>query len=195
MKMVHNLGDMGEVLNLELNEHVDISGEYLTLRNILRSFNVKGNPVILPVEKTNTLGTYRFLYEETMEKYMVDLLRNLDSHIKDIGDWEEIDGHYIYNILEQVTLDYAMRKAENSGFWKKYAATIDSCIMAPLPGADANLNKKPQRRPCSSVKVPWYRKNQAQKRSNIFKTWTLQQLCQQAMVQVKQGQSLKALVI
>jgi hypothetical protein len=39
-----------------------------------------------------------------------------------------------------------MRNAENSGFSKKYDVTIDSGIMAPLPGADTNLNKPPQRR-------------------------------------------------
>jgi hypothetical protein len=60
MKLVHNLGNMDEVLDLKLREHVDISDEYLTLRNILRSFKVKNTPVILSVEKTNTPGTYRF---------------------------------------------------------------------------------------------------------------------------------------
>jgi hypothetical protein len=147
MKLLHNLGDVDEVLDLELNEHVDISDEYLTLCNILRSFKVKGNPVILSVEKTNTLRNYRFLYEETMEKYVVDLLSNLDSRIKYIADWEESDGHYRYNILEQVTPDDVMRNKVNSGFWKKYAATIDSCTTAPLPGADANLKTPPPRRP------------------------------------------------
>jgi hypothetical protein len=82
-----------------------------------------------------------------MERYMVDLLSNLDSHIKYIGHWEESNGHYRYNILEQVTPDDVMRNAENSGFWKKYAATIDSSTTSPLPGAYANLNKPPQRRP------------------------------------------------
>jgi hypothetical protein len=88
MKLVHNVGDMDDVLDLELNEHIDISDEYLTLQNILRRFKVKGKPVIISVEKTNTLGTYRFLYEKTMDKYMVDLLSNMDSHIKYLGDWE-----------------------------------------------------------------------------------------------------------
>jgi hypothetical protein len=81
MKVLHDLGDMEEVLDLELNEHVDISDEYLTLHNILCSLKVNVIPVILSVEKTHTLKTYCFLYEETMEKYMVDLLSNLDSHI------------------------------------------------------------------------------------------------------------------
>jgi hypothetical protein len=48
MKLVHNLGDMDEVLDLELSEHVDISVEYFTLRNILRSFKVKKLPSYAP---------------------------------------------------------------------------------------------------------------------------------------------------
>jgi hypothetical protein len=31
---------MDEIISLDLNEHVDIDPEYLTLRNILRSFKV-----------------------------------------------------------------------------------------------------------------------------------------------------------
>jgi hypothetical protein len=146
MKLVHNLGDMGEVLDLELNYHVDISDEYLTLRKKLRSFKVKETPVILSVENTNTLGTYRFLYDETMRKYMADLLSNLDSHINDISEWDDSNEHYHYNILEQVTPDDAMRNTENSRFWKTYAATIDSSKTDPLPGTDVTPNKPPQRR-------------------------------------------------
>jgi hypothetical protein len=151
IKLVHNLGDMDEVLDLELNEHIDISDEYLTIRNILRSFKVKGNPLIMLVEKNNTLGTYRFLYEKTMEKYMVDLMSNIDAHIKDTEDWEESDGHYIYNIIKQVTPYDAMRSTENSGFWKKYAATIDSGTTPPALGADVDLSKPLQRRPRTFV--------------------------------------------
>jgi hypothetical protein len=144
MKLVHNLGDMDEVLDLELNEHVDISDEYLTLRKNSRSFKVKETLVILSVENTNTPGTYRFLYDETMKKYMADLLSNLDSHIKYIGEWDNSDGNYRYNILEQVTPSDAMRNTENSGFWKIYAATIDSSTTYSLPGKCVALNKPPQ---------------------------------------------------
>jgi hypothetical protein len=137
---------MDEVLYLELSEHVDISDEYLTLRNILRSFKVKNIPVIRSVEKTNTSGTYRFLYDESIEKYMADLLSNVDSHIKDIGEWDDCYRHYHYNTMEQVTLDDAMHYTENSGFWKTYAATIDSNTKGPLPGTYVTLDKPPQRR-------------------------------------------------
>jgi hypothetical protein len=86
MKLVHNLGEMDEVLYLDLNDHIDIPHDYRTLRNILRSFRVKNNQVIIMMEKTNKIGTYQFLYHENMEKYMIDLLSNSDDHIKDTGD-------------------------------------------------------------------------------------------------------------
>jgi hypothetical protein len=50
MQLVHNLNDMDEILSLDLNKHVDLDPEYLTLRNILRSFKVRGNPVIQSIE-------------------------------------------------------------------------------------------------------------------------------------------------
>jgi hypothetical protein len=51
MKLVHNLGEMDEVLAIDLHAHVDIPHEYRTLRNILRSFRVKDNQVIIKVKK------------------------------------------------------------------------------------------------------------------------------------------------
>jgi hypothetical protein len=129
-----------------ISEHVDISDEYLTLRNVLRSFKVKNTPVIRSVEKTNTLGTYRFLYDESMEKYMAYLLSNLDSHINDIGEWDDCDGNYCYNTMEQVTPDDPLRHTENWGFWKSYDATIDSSTKDPFPCTDVTLNKPLQRR-------------------------------------------------
>jgi hypothetical protein len=84
-----------------------------------------------------------------MGKYMADILSNLDSHIKHIGEWDDCDGHYHYNTMEQVEPDDAMCYTENSGFWKSYAATIDSSTKYPLPGTDVTLNK-PQ---CLSVIV------------------------------------------
>jgi hypothetical protein len=38
MKLVHNLGEMDEGLDIDLNDHVNIPHEYRTLHNILRSF-------------------------------------------------------------------------------------------------------------------------------------------------------------
>jgi hypothetical protein len=50
MQLVHNLSDMGDILTLELKEHVAIASEYLTLRNIIHSFKVGGDPALQSIE-------------------------------------------------------------------------------------------------------------------------------------------------
>jgi hypothetical protein len=50
MKLVHNLGEMDEVLYIELNEHVEISHEYRMLRNILLGFRVNDTQIIITVK-------------------------------------------------------------------------------------------------------------------------------------------------
>jgi hypothetical protein len=147
MKLVHNLGEMDEGLDIDLNDNVDLPHEYRTLRKILRSFRVKNTQVILMVEKTNTIGTYPFLYHENMEKYMVDLLSNIDYHIKDTGDWSACDNHYSFNSGEKVTADDVMRSAGNSSFWKSYS---DGIIDA-LTETGVDLTKPPARRPRTIV--------------------------------------------
>jgi hypothetical protein len=68
MKLVHNLGEMDEGLDIALNDNGDTPHEYRTLGNILRSFRVRNNQVIVMVEKSNIIGTYQFLYHENIEK-------------------------------------------------------------------------------------------------------------------------------
>jgi hypothetical protein len=145
MKLVHKLGEMDEGFDIDLNDHVDIPHEYRTLRNILRSFRVKNNQVILLVDKTNTIGTYRFLYHENMGKYMVDLLSNIDEHIKDNGDWDACVNHYQFNSVEKVTPNDVMRDADNSSFWKSYADVVSA---GPTPiETVVDPTKPPARRP------------------------------------------------
>jgi hypothetical protein len=86
IQLVHSLNDMGEILSLDLNEHVDIVLEYLTLRSIISSFNVQGEPVIKSIELKVETGTCKFLYNVGMEKYVKDLMEGIDEHIRQVGD-------------------------------------------------------------------------------------------------------------
>jgi hypothetical protein len=72
-------------------------------------------------EKINTIGTYRFLYHENMDTYMVDLLSKIDEHIKDTGDWAACDNHYRFNSGEKVYPDDVMRDTGSLSLWKSYA--------------------------------------------------------------------------
>jgi hypothetical protein len=103
------------------------------------------------VEKTNTIGTFRFLYHENMEEYMVDLLSNIDEQIKNTGDCYACDNHYRLNSGEKVTPDDVMRDAGNSSFWKSY---VDGISSGPTPiemGVD--LTKPPARRPLTIISM------------------------------------------
>jgi hypothetical protein len=79
---------MDEILSLDLKEHVDIVPEYLTLRSIIRSYIVQGEPVIKSIERTVETGTCKFLYHAGMEEYVKDLMEGIDEHIRQVGDWE-----------------------------------------------------------------------------------------------------------
>jgi hypothetical protein len=94
---------MDEILSLDLNENVDLDPEYLTLRNILQSFKVRGNPGSslsserLKQELTNTYITQQW------KTYVKDLMEGIDEHIRQAGDWETCDTHYRYHVNEKVT--------------------------------------------------------------------------------------------
>jgi 3-methyladenine DNA glycosylase AlkD len=137
MKLVHSLGEIDKVLDIELNEHVGIPDKYITLRNILRSFRVKDNQVILTVKK-ETLPA-RIASYTTGTRYMVDLLGNiLYDHINYTVNWAVCDSHYRYNTSEKVNPDDIMRSAGNSSLWKSYAAGIGAGT--PVKELEFDLN-------------------------------------------------------
>jgi hypothetical protein len=172
MKLVHNLEEMDEGLDIDLNAHVDIPPGYRMLRNILRSFWVKNNQVILMVERKNMTGTYRFLYHENMEKYMVDLLSKIEDHIKDTGDWSACDNHYHLDSGEKVTPDDVMWSAGSSSFWKSYADGISAGPIRTKTGFD--LTKLPARRPRTIISYAAVEQNNQQKGTvKIISLWTI----------------------
>jgi hypothetical protein len=80
---------------------------------------------------------------------MVDLLSNIDEHIKDAGDWAGCDNHYRFNSVEKVTPDDMMRDAGHSSFHKSYADGISAGPTPTEKGVD--LTKPPERRPITIV--------------------------------------------
>jgi hypothetical protein len=145
MQLVHNLNDMDEILSLDLNEHVDLDPEYLTLRNILRSFKVRGNPVIQSIERTTESGTYKLLYHVAMEKHVKDLMEGIDEHIRQIGDWETCDTNYRYHVNEKVTPHSQLTRAnENPDFWSSYAIKLSGSDV-PAVETDKTMNAPPPR--------------------------------------------------
>jgi hypothetical protein len=99
MQLVHNLNDMDEIISLDLNKYVDLDPEYLTLRNILRSFKVRRNPVIQSIERTTESGNYKLLYHTTMEKHVQD---SMEHAILIIDITSTKKSHHTVNSREQM---------------------------------------------------------------------------------------------
>jgi hypothetical protein len=138
MQLVHNLNDMDEILSLELSEHVYLDPQYLTLRNVLRSFKVWDNPVIQSIKQTAESGTYKLLYHVTMEKYVKDLMEVIDELLQQVGDWEKCDTHYSYRVNEKVTPQCQLTRANgNPDFWSSYAIKLSKSA-APAMETDKN---------------------------------------------------------
>jgi hypothetical protein len=145
MKLVHNLNDMDDNLSLDLHEHVDLDQEYLTLRNILRSFKVRGNPVIQSIEQTAESGTYKLLYHAAIEKHVKDLTEGIDEHILQVGDWETCDTHYRYHVNQKVTPHSQLARAnENPDFWSSYAIKLSGSAVIAVE-TDKTMNAPPPR--------------------------------------------------
>jgi hypothetical protein len=125
---------MDEILSLDLNEHVDLDPEYLTLRNILRSFKLLGNPVIQYINLQTLISRCN------EKKHVKDLMEGIDEHLRQVGDWETCDTHYRYHVNEKVTPHSQLTRAnENPDFWSSYAIKlIGSAVSAVDTGKTMN---------------------------------------------------------
>jgi hypothetical protein len=56
----------------------------------------EGKKMIKAIEKTNTGGTYRFLFHEKNTESIDNMRNNLDAALDEIGAWGECDVHYRY---------------------------------------------------------------------------------------------------
>jgi hypothetical protein len=145
MQLVHNLNDVDEILSLDLSEHVDLDPEYLTLRNILRSFKMRGNPVIQSIERMAESVTYKLLYHAAMEKHVKDLMEGIDEHIRQVGDWETCNTHYRYHVNEKVTPHSQLTRVnENPDFWSSYAIKLSRSAV-PAVETYKTMNALPPR--------------------------------------------------
>jgi hypothetical protein len=96
-QIVHNLSDVDEIIEIALGEDVDMDSSGITLRDILYNRQDKdGNRLIDATEKTNTGGTYRFLFQKSKAEEVDKMLENIDETLNSIGDWDECHTYFRY---------------------------------------------------------------------------------------------------
>jgi hypothetical protein len=96
-RIVHNLNNVDEIIEISLMEYVDMDPAGITLRDIFFNYHDKNvNRLIDAIEKTSTGGTYRFLFQQNKTEEVDKMLEHIDETLTSIGGWEECHTHLRY---------------------------------------------------------------------------------------------------
>jgi hypothetical protein len=96
-RIVHNLNDVDDIIEIALGEDVDMDPAGITLRDILFNYHDKnGNRLIDAIEKTSTGGTYRFLFQQSKTEEVDKMLEHTNNTLTFIGDSDECHTHFRY---------------------------------------------------------------------------------------------------
>jgi hypothetical protein len=93
-RIVQNLNDIDCPIDIISGSGEEIDAATISLRDVFYQYkDSEGNKSIYSIEKTNTGGTYRFLFHEKK----TELINNMvDATLDEIGAWGECDVHYRY---------------------------------------------------------------------------------------------------
>jgi hypothetical protein len=86
----------------------------------------EGKQLIEAIEKTNTGGTYTFLFREKKTESIDNMLNNLDATLDEIGAWRECDVHYRYMTAYPIGVVGRVAKSTPTAFWTKHLSAFKS---------------------------------------------------------------------
>jgi hypothetical protein len=96
-RIVYNLSDVENKIEIALDEDVDMDPAGITLRDIFYNHQDKeGNIQIDAIEKTRTGGMYRFIFQQNKAEEVDKMLEHIDDTLRSIGDWDECHTHFRY---------------------------------------------------------------------------------------------------
>jgi hypothetical protein len=121
-RIVHNLNDVDEIIEITLGEDIDMDPAGITLRDILFNYHDKnGNRLIDAIEKTSTGGKYRFLFQQNKTKH-------IDETLTSIGDWEECHTHFRYLPSIPISVVGRIPRTTQPSFWANHLSQFSSSI-------------------------------------------------------------------
>jgi hypothetical protein len=85
----------------------------------------EGKQLIEAIEKTNTGGTYRFLFHEKKTESINNVLNNLDSTLDEIGAWGECDVHCRYMTAYAIDVVGRVAKSTPTEFWTNHLSAFE----------------------------------------------------------------------
>jgi hypothetical protein len=80
----------------------------------------EGKQLIDAIEKTNTGGTYRFLFHEKKIESIDKIINNLDATLDEIGARGECDVHYRYMMANPIGVVGRVAKSTPTAFWTNH---------------------------------------------------------------------------
>jgi hypothetical protein len=101
-RIVRNLNDIDEEIDLEVNDDIDMEVTGTTIREMfIKHLENKGNVLFHSMEHTNTDGVYRLLFEETNTEQVDTLLATIAELLDVSADWYNADAHCRYHSNEK----------------------------------------------------------------------------------------------
>jgi hypothetical protein len=96
-RIVQNLNDIDCPIGIISGSVEEIDAATISLRDLFYQYkDAEGKQFIDAIEKTDTGGTYIFLFNEKKTESINNMLNNLDATLDEIGAWVECDVHYRY---------------------------------------------------------------------------------------------------
>jgi hypothetical protein len=96
-RIVQNLNDIDCPIDIVTGSTEDMAAATVTLRDILYQYkDDDGGQLFDVIEKTNTGGTYRFLFHKSKIEIVNNMLNNLDATLDAFGARDECDVHFRY---------------------------------------------------------------------------------------------------
>jgi hypothetical protein len=152
-RIVKNLNDIDEEIDLEVKYDVDMDGAGTTIREVfIKHPDNKSNALFDSMEHTNTSGVYRILFDETNTAQVDTLLATIDDSLNALGDWDNADAHFRNHSNKKVNIVVIQPQGEQSDFWKKHFAgfmkatlptEIDTARLHQPPKADKRIAYSP----------------------------------------------------
>jgi hypothetical protein len=104
-RIVQNLNDIDCPIDIISGSGEEIDAATISLRDVFYQYkDSEGKLLIDAIDKTNTGGTYIFLFHEKNTESIDNMLNNLNATLYEIGAWGECDVHYRYMTVYPISV-------------------------------------------------------------------------------------------
>jgi hypothetical protein len=126
-RIVQNLYDIDFSIYIISGSGEEIDAATISLRGVFYQYkDSEGKQLTEAIEKTNTGGTYRFLFHEKKTESIDNMLNNLDATLDEIGAWGECDIHYRYMKAYPISVVGRVAKSTPTAFWTNHLSAFKS---------------------------------------------------------------------